>query len=264
MLLRDDWTLAGFGRESCLFLMGPLANNTDCSPDEDMKIEKERSKSKKSPHMRHHHPHIRGRYVEFDVDVDVMSPQEPTPSEGSGGKSEGQAELEEFQDATESPSTVGGHPNDGQEGGRSGEPGDRPREKLTVETDRPETENGEHHQGEEHEGPGRGNEPVPMNGDRVGVEAEVENNLNNGDTLGAEVKPQNNLAMDEHAEERSMDGSPDSDHEDGDDGQWNAVCVACLRVYSRDPDLTITLETPEDKQGASNLVRGKEPAGATM
>lgn len=215
-----------------------------------MKIEKQKSKSKRKPHARHHHhPHIRGRYVEFDVDVDVdvMSPQEPTPIEENGSKSEGQTELEEFQDATESPSTVGGHPCDCQEGDGNGEPGDRPREKLTVKTDHAGKENVKYRQ-EEHEESGRGNEPVPMNGDRVGAEVEAEINLD----------------MDEHAEEHSIDGSPDSDQEDGDDGQWNAVCVACLRVYSRDPDLTITLVTPEDKQGASNLVRGQEPAGATM
>lgn len=176
-----------------------------------------------------------------------MSPQEPAPSEGNGSKSEGQTELEEFQDATETPSTVGGHPCHCQERDGSGEPGDRPREKLTVRTDHAGKENVKYRQ-EEHEESGRGSEPVPMNGDRVGAEVEAEINLD----------------MDEHAEEQSIDGSPDSDHEDGDDGQWNAVCVACLRVYSRDPDLTITLVTPEDKQGASNLVMGKEPAGATM
>lgn len=227
--------------------MDPPADTTDLSPDEDMKIEKEMSKTKKKPH-RHHHPHIRGRYVEFDVDVDIMSPQEPVPSEGSGSKSEGQAELEEFQDATETPSTAGGHPCDCHEGDGARQPSDRPSEKLTVKTNLTEKVNGDNHQDEEHEGAGRQKEPVPVNGDRV----------------GAEVEAQINLDVDEHAEEQSTDGSPDSDNEYGEDGQWNAVCVACLRVYSRDPDLTITLVTPEDKQGASNLVTGQEPAGATM
>lgn len=214
-----------------------------------MKIELENSKSKRKPHTRHRHHHIRGRYVE--IDVDVMSPQEPTPSEGSDRISQGQAELDEFQDATESPSTVGGHPCDCQEGGRVGKPGDQPSGRLTVSTDRAETGNCEHHEGddqEEQERPGRGGEPLPMNGRRAEAEREDEKNPD----------------IDEHAETQSVDGRPDSDGEEGEDDKWNAVCVACLRVYSRDPDLTITLVDPEDNPGASSLVTGQEPAGATM
>lgn len=208
-----------------------------------MKIEMEKSKAKRKPRPAARHPHIRGRYVEFDVDV--MSPQEPTPSEGSAGRSEGQAELEEFQDATESPSTVGGSPCDCRHGHGRGEPECHLGERLTIDTDRSEAQNGERQHHAEHGGPGRG---LQVNGNQV----------------GAEVEPEQDVDINEHAEEQSADESPDSDSEDGADGQWNAVCVACLRVYSRDPGLTITLVTPEDKQGASNLVTGQEPAGATM
>lgn len=214
-----------------------------------MKVEQANSKSKKKSRAAAHPPHhIRGRYVEFDVNV--MSPEEPTPSEESGDRSEGQAELDEFQDATETPSTAGGHPCDCQEGDGSAEPRDHPhpRQKLTVNTHRAQRESGEPQHYVVHEGPGRGEAPPHVNGNQVGAEVEAE-----GDPH-----------MNERAEEQSVDESPDSDSGDGDDGQWNAVCVACLRVYSRDPDLTITLVTPEDKQGASNLVRGQEPAGATM
>lgn len=214
-----------------------------------MKVEQANSKSKKKSRAGAHPPHhIRGRYVEFDVNV--MSPEEPTPSEESGDRSEGQAELDEFQDATETPSTAGGHPCDCQEGDESGEPRDHPhpRQKLTVNTHRAQTESGERQHTVEHQGPGEGDAPPHVNGNQV----------------VAKVGDGRDLQMDEHDEERSVDESPDSDSGDGDDRQWNAVCVACLRVYSRDPDLTITLVTPEDKQGASNLVRGQEPAGATM
>lgn len=217
-----------------------------------MQIEEAKSKSKKKPRAATHPPHhIRGRYVEFDVNV-MSAEEEPTPSEESGERSEGQAELDEFQDATETPSTAGGHPCDCQEGDESGEPRDHPhphpRQKLTVNTHRAQTEGGEHQRIAEHEGPGRGDAPPHVNGNQV----------------GPRVGDERDLQMDEHDEQWSVDESPDSDSGDGDDGQWNAVCVACLRVYSKDPDLTITLVTPEDKQGASNLVRGREPAGATM
>lgn len=241
------------GLGSFLILINPITNNNDYRPDEDMKIELKKAKSKRKPPPGARHPHIHGRYVEFDIDV--MSPQEPTPTEGSSSSSssEGQAELEEFQDATESPSTVGGHPCDCGEGHESGDHGDhsaQPRaKKLTVNTDQAETDNDGHHHDEQHEGAERRNKHLPVNGNRV--EGEV----------GSERDPE----MDGHDDRQSMDGSTDSDSEDGDGGgKWNAVCVACLRVYSRDPDLTITLVNPEDKQGASNLVTGHEPAGATM
>lgn len=224
-------------------------DHTNYSPDEDMKIEQAKSKSKKKPRAAAHHPHhISGRYVEFDVNV--MSPEEPTPSEESGDRSEGQAELDEFQDATETPSTAGGHPCDCPEGDVSGDTQDHPhpRQKLTVNTHRAQSESGEPQHYAVHEGPGRGDALPQVSGNQV----------------GANVGDERDLQMDEHDEDRSVDESPDSDSGDGDDGQWNAVCVACLRVYSRDPDLTITLVTPEDRQGASNLVRGQEPAGATM
>lgn len=212
-----------------------------------MNIELQKSKSKEKPHVGARHPRIQGRYVEFGVDI--MSPQEPTPSEGSGGRSEGQAGFDKFQDATESPSTVCGHPCDCQEDDGGGKPGDEPREKLRVNTDRTETEDRESHHGEEQEGPGRGDESLPVNGRKAEAKREDEKNLD----------------IDEHADaQSSIDGPSDSEGGVGDDGKWNAVCVACLRVYSRDPDLTITLVGPEDKQGASNLVRGQEPAGATM
>ncbi len=45
---------------------------------------------------------------------------------------------------------------------------------------------------------------------------------------------------------------------------WNAVCVMGLRVYAKDPDVTITLDTPKDaQQAASVTVDEKTPAGAT-
>lgn len=67
------------------------------------------------------------------------------------------------------------------------------------------------------------------------------------------------------ADEASDASLADSEEEE-DDSCWNAVCVACLRVYSQDPDLTISLVQPETIGGepSSSLVQGQEPAGATQ
>lgn len=68
-------------------------------------------------------------------------------------------------------------------------------------------------------------------------------------------------------ESRNSDSDNSSDcEEDGNHARWNAVCVTCLRVYSQDPDLTISLMQPETSGGeaSSSLVQGQEPAGATQ
>lgn len=69
----------------------------------------------------------------------------------------------------------------------------------------------------------------------------------------------------EKEDEKNSDNSDTSDSEEDDgESRWNAVCVTCLRVYSQDKDLTISLVKPEDAEEASSLVQGHEPAGATM
>lgn len=72
-------------------------------------------------------------------------------------------------------------------------------------------------------------------------------------------------ALESYVDEASCASSTDSEEED-DGSRWNAVCVACLRVYSQDPDLTISLVQPETIGGepSSSLVQGQEPAGATQ
>lgn len=71
---------------------------------------------------------------------------------------------------------------------------------------------------------------------------------------------------DEASDASSADIEGDEEEEDNDDSCWNAVCVICLRVYSQDPDLTISLVQPETIGGepSSSLVQGQEPAGATQ
>lgn len=44
---------------------------------------------------------------------------------------------------------------------------------------------------------------------------------------------------------------------------WNAVCVLGLRVYARDPEVSIKLVKPSDAEEASSLIVDGEAAGAT-
>ncbi|CRK38240.1 hypothetical protein BN1723_015294, partial [Verticillium longisporum] len=62
------------------------------------------------------------------------------------------------------------------------------------------------------------------------------------------------------------DTDSDSSHDSSDDAEtpWNAVCVIGLRVYARDPSVSVSLVKPDDDfEGAALTVDG-EPAGATM
>lgn len=75
---------------------------------------------------------------------------------------------------------------------------------------------------------------------------------------------------------RSVYGEPDSPTAEKPPGStsnaddnvvrtWNAVCVLGLRVYSKDPEVTIKLVKPKDAEEAAILdVDGETPAGATM
>lgn len=190
-----------------------------------MNIELEKSKSKPKAH-KGNHSHIRGK-VQFDLGV--TSPDEPAPSEADGSKSE---------DPAEGPDT---------NGDEARKPGDMPTETLPVVTNHTELGDGESPQGKEQHQFERAGQDLPLRAKRSDGEAEADHGRH--------------LHIDVHAEP-PLDEASDSDESDDDYDQWNAVCVACLRVYSRDPDLTIILV--EGNQGASNLMRGQEPAGATM
>lgn len=69
-----------------------------------------------------------------------------------------------------------------------------------------------------------------------------------------------------HPDTDSEEGSSESESDDDEDRhkRWNAVCVVCLRVYSKDPKLSISLVRPGLAEETSSLVQGGEPAGATM
>lgn len=109
-----------------------------------------------------------------------------------------------------------------------------------VDGDNAQTTNGPHH-----------NDSMPMLPIRSKVTPE----------LAQEDKDE--AGSDPDIAESGADEAPDSDEED--DSCWNAVCVTCLRVYSQDPDLTITLVQPDTTVGepSTNLTQSQEPAGAT-
>lgn len=73
----------------------------------------------------------------------------------------------------------------------------------------------------------------------------------------------------EEQEESDSDSDDDSevegdDDETGDSPVWNAVCVLGLRVYARDPEVTITLTKVTDGDESTTLTVDGVPAGATM
>ena len=70
----------------------------------------------------------------------------------------------------------------------------------------------------------------------------------------------------EASNEKDDEDDADDDADDGEDGPapWNAVCVMGLRVYTLDPEATITLVKPDTVEEAAALIVDSAPAGATM
>ncbi|OHE93421.1 calpain family cysteine protease [Colletotrichum orchidophilum] len=70
-------------------------------------------------------------------------------------------------------------------------------------------------------------------------------------------------------EEEASDSDSDAESTVLDDNEeltgtpWNAVCVLGLRVYARDPEVSIKLVKPSDAEEASSLIVDGEAAGAT-
>ncbi|KAH8591345.1 hypothetical protein B0O99DRAFT_632494 [Bisporella sp. PMI_857] len=78
-----------------------------------------------------------------------------------------------------------------------------------------------------------------------------------------EASKENEDQADEDEDE--SDSEEEKSDDEGDNAQkWNAVCVLGLRVYSRDPEVTITLVKATDAAEATTLTVDGKPAGATM
>jgi hypothetical protein len=83
-----------------------------------------------------------------------------------------------------------------------------------------------------------------------------------------EVKTEETAADDDAPEEDVESDTEDESEDEGDDqgptSPWNAVCVLGLRVYARDPEVSIKLVKPTEKDENTSLTVEGQPAGATM
>ncbi|KAK3387482.1 calpain family cysteine protease [Podospora didyma] len=68
----------------------------------------------------------------------------------------------------------------------------------------------------------------------------------------------------EEEEEEKKEDEPPVVDDDEDRTPWNAVCVIGLRVYARDPEVTVTLAEPKSAEEAASLVMDSKAVGATM
>lgn len=212
-----------------------LAHAKGGIPDEDRNVlerkEKEKHKKKKTP----------STTVKVEVEIDIPKSSEPVKIEDSDGrKSTQEGEAEQFEDAAEILDSDGAKRD-----GVKRNPEIRPKATPAL----PGKDGGI-----KSEAAGAGS-PDPTTHERV-TRDEVQEDGKKDDKRNED---------DKRKDEPESDDSTDSE-EDGDDSRWNAVCVTCLRVYSQDSDLTISLEQPETsgQELSSSLVQGQEPAGATQ
>lgn len=219
--------------------------------DEDLKIETQRVNERQKALDRKKRG--RGGKMRVKVEIDLEDSSGPhASSKVDGGAVTQEGEGEEFEDAAESLENVDSQKTKGRiNRGRKANLGLRPRTQPTL--------------------PSTGDDGDAFNKD-VGevivideqdkghrIEDEKMDNGKNEDGKG-----EGEQAGDEDKEASSSDEVTDSENEEDDDTRWNAVCVTCLRVYSQDPNLVISLLKPEDAEEASSLVQGQDPAGATM
>ncbi|KAM7204840.1 putative calpain family cysteine protease [Rhypophila sp. PSN 637] len=118
-------------------------------------------------------------------------------------------------------------------------------------------------------------EDAPTDGKEEGEEKKDQEN-EGGNTEGTSGFTGNNPQLEEaQGEAATEESEEESDEEEEDeeekpvedeDGRipWNAVCVLGLRVYSQDPELTVTLGETKDMEEGACLVVDSHAVGATM
>lgn len=233
-----------------------LAHAKGGIPDEDQKVverkEKEKRKKKKQTTTT----------VKMEVEIGVSDSSETVKIEGSSDKKASQeGESERFEDAAENLDSGDAHTANGQ---RRGDAKTRLEIRPKASPVLPGAE-----QGDESEVVGGVGQDATRDGRATGDELQAvekdkkdDEKKEQDDKKDAEKKEKDDKKVD------APDADESSDSDDpGDDSRWNAVCVACLRVYSQDSDLTITLVQPEtagEEEASSSLVQGQEPAGATQ
>lgn len=238
--------------------------------DEDLKVVSQKEKEKKKAAERKKKEKAAKTSVEVKIEVGGDSNGEVTVKT-EGKEPAKDEEGENTEDASEKPDKVERLEKEETHDAEAKES----LELRLKDRDEPPTASGG---GEQH--PDKGDQQVPTEKskkedakkddggkDEKKEDAKKEDDGKNKKEDGGKNKKEDVEKSEEKEDEKSSDDSDTSDsEEDDDDGEarWNAVCVTCLRVYSQDKDLTISLVKPEDAEEASSLVQGHEPAGATM
>lgn len=247
-----------------------LAHAKGGIPDEDQRIEAWKVETKKKLAQRRREEKaaaIKG-HVEVAVDIAVSPPPSPlsapTPTADLEGKTPIQdGEFDEFQDAAERiDSEDDGKPRVVRvtDGPKKRLAFRRKPEQLTVPPPKPGTEVGSDEVGQEQQN--AETEEVPTDVETAPEKREKDKKKDKEE----EKESKKHDSKDNDAEHSASDSDEDSESDDDDDHyeRWNAVCVVCLRVYSRDAELSISPVKPGLAEETSSLVQGGEPAGATM
>lgn len=183
--------------------------------------------------------------VEVKIDIDGASKTEVSTEVGDKAKAQ-EREAEKFEDAAENIENEGREkPKDQTETGTERALELRPKGQAEGDTKGDAVKTGDG---------GKSNDDEAVDS---GKEKKKDDGKNDKGKKEDEKKEKDSESSD-------ASDATDSEEDDEDGSRWNAVCVTCLRVYSQDKDLTISLMKPESAEEASSLVQGDEPAGATM
>lgn len=256
-----------------------LAHAKGGVPDEDQRIETWKAEKKKQEAQRRREEREANRQERMQVEVDVILParRSPTPTADLEGKTPvHDGEMDDFQDAAESLHTEGSRKSVESRDG-VGKPLARRatnglKKRLTFrrkpqQLNVPVAETGVEISAERlsQERPQTAeiqvlepNSPLP----EERAEKHKKKDKDDENDKEDEKEKHKHEKKDESVEDE--DSSESSDDDDDRSMRWNAVCVVCLRVYSKDPELSIILVKPGLAEETSSLVQGGEPAGATM
>lgn len=225
--------------------------------DEDLKIEALKAKEKQKAIDRKKKEKSEKVSVELKIDI-----ERPSKSEAAQGAKDEvppqEGEVEQFEDAAERIDRVASE-------NPAGKTGSGPQKDLSI---RPKGHSAlsASNEGEAAGVKGDNDKIEDIKSERTNQSGEKshEKDMEKSDT--ARDKKEGRKEKKDAADEDDGSGSSSDESSDSEDDEtrWNAVCVTCLRIYSKDEDLCISLVKPEDAEEASSLVQGQEPTGATM
>lgn len=240
-----------------------LAHAKGGIPDEDHRIEAWKAEKKRREAQRKKEEKAAAEKEKVKLEVDIVLPPAPTPTADLEGKTPVQdGETDDFQDAAESLSTE----DSGKLQARTVTNGVKKRltfrrkPQLIVPT--AETDYDTNVEENSQEQTAEVEEEQVHNG---AVDEDKTDKKKKKDKHDKEEEDKEKKSKDEKKDDSDSDeDSSDSEDDEDNSARWNAVCVTCLRVYSKDPDLSISLVKTGLAEETSSLVQGGEPAGATM